>query len=266
MKDCWNGEPGLRPSFADLAEKMGEELQEGEKEHYLLLNKPYDEVNKKMEQKYVSFLPGSSTTSQSENKSEIGTKAAPSILDESTPMLENGDHLEPMPVGPLSQPSIAAESTLLKESSFTSAFGLPNSMMPKSREKRRSSSRSLYHYHKAETADGSMNTMKETISAVENIFALSAFDLSNMAENGSVGKCAKGKPEEVEMRRLTRNSSGRARDNNNPRANSVSSVSSGFHSNSSDVITHQQQHLWRPMRTLDEPPQPPPRPALEKAE
>ena len=32
MKDCWNGEPGLRPSFADLAEKMGEELQEGEKE------------------------------------------------------------------------------------------------------------------------------------------------------------------------------------------------------------------------------------------
>lgn len=52
----------------------------------------------------------------------------------------------------------------------------------------------------AEAADGSMNTMKETISAVENIFALSAFDLSNMAENGSVGKCAKGKPEEVEMR------------------------------------------------------------------
>ena len=32
MKDCWKSEPGLRPSFADLAEKMGEELQEGEKE------------------------------------------------------------------------------------------------------------------------------------------------------------------------------------------------------------------------------------------
>ena len=45
----------------------------------------------------------------------------------------------------------------------------------------------------------------------------------------------------LHFRRLTRNSSGRARDNNNPLANSVSSVSSGFHSNSSDVITHQQQ-------------------------
>ncbi len=32
MRDCWNAEPGLRPSFSDLAEKMGEELQEGEKE------------------------------------------------------------------------------------------------------------------------------------------------------------------------------------------------------------------------------------------
>jgi hypothetical protein len=32
MRDCWNAEPGLRPSFADLAEKMGEELQEGEKD------------------------------------------------------------------------------------------------------------------------------------------------------------------------------------------------------------------------------------------
>ena len=63
-------------------------------------------------------------------------------------MLENGDHLEPMPVGQLPQASIAAESTLLKENSFASAFGLPKSMLPKSREKRRSSSRSLYHYHK----------------------------------------------------------------------------------------------------------------------
>ena len=42
--------------------------------------------------------------------------------------------------------------------------------------------------------------MKETIGAVENIFALSVFDLSNMADNGSGGKCVKGKPEEVEMR------------------------------------------------------------------
>ena len=119
-----------------------------------------------MEQKYVSFLPGSSTTPQSEHKPEIGTNgmvynsnqdlnnnylicqcndglATPCILDESTPMLENGAHLEPMPVRSLPQPPIAEE-----QSTFSSAFGLPKSMMPKSREKRRSSSRSLYHYHK----------------------------------------------------------------------------------------------------------------------
>ena len=42
--------------------------------------------------------------------------------------------------------------------------------------------------------------MKETISAADNFFALSAFDLSNMADNCSVSKCVKEKPEEVEMR------------------------------------------------------------------
>lgn len=181
-------------------------------------------------------------------------------------MLENGDHLEPMLVGPLPKQSINDESILVQENSFASSFGLPKSVMPKSREKRRSSSRSLYHYHKTEGADNNASTMKETICTVGNLFALSAFDLSNMAENYSTAKGAGENPGEMEMRRLTRNSSGRARDNNNARANSVSSVSSGFHSNSSDVISHQQQHLWRPIRTLDEPPQPPPRPGLEMAE
>ena len=73
------------------------------------------------------------------------------ILDESTPMLENGDHLEPMLVGPLPKQSINDESILVQENSFASSFGLPKSVMPKSREKRRSSSRSLYHYHKVMT-------------------------------------------------------------------------------------------------------------------
>ena len=37
MKDCWLGEPGLRPTFTELAEKIGEELQEGEQEVQLKL-------------------------------------------------------------------------------------------------------------------------------------------------------------------------------------------------------------------------------------
>ncbi len=32
MGDCWLSEPGMRPTFAELAEKIGEELQEGEQE------------------------------------------------------------------------------------------------------------------------------------------------------------------------------------------------------------------------------------------
>ena len=32
MKDCWMAEPGMRPSFSELAEKIGEELSEGNKQ------------------------------------------------------------------------------------------------------------------------------------------------------------------------------------------------------------------------------------------
>lgn len=32
MTDCWLAEPGLRPTFNELAEKIGEELQEGEQQ------------------------------------------------------------------------------------------------------------------------------------------------------------------------------------------------------------------------------------------
>ncbi len=37
MGDCWLAEPGLRPTFAELAEKIGEELQEGEQEVSVLI-------------------------------------------------------------------------------------------------------------------------------------------------------------------------------------------------------------------------------------
>ena len=42
--------------------------------------------------------------------------------------------------------------------------------------------------------------MKETICTVGNLFALSAFDLSNMADNYSTAKGAEENPGEMEMR------------------------------------------------------------------
>ena len=32
MLDCWAAEPGLRPSFTELAERMEEELREGSRD------------------------------------------------------------------------------------------------------------------------------------------------------------------------------------------------------------------------------------------
>ncbi len=58
MRDCWLDEPGMRPTFAELAEKIGEELEEGEQEHYLVLNKPYEEENEVRQRKYVYLAGG----------------------------------------------------------------------------------------------------------------------------------------------------------------------------------------------------------------
>ena len=56
MKDCWLSEPELRPTFNELAEKMGEELKDGEKDHYLELNRPFEAENDEKQQKYVSLM------------------------------------------------------------------------------------------------------------------------------------------------------------------------------------------------------------------
>ena len=56
MKDCWLAEPELRPTFNELAEKMGEELKDGEKDHYLELNKPFEMENEEKQQKYVTLM------------------------------------------------------------------------------------------------------------------------------------------------------------------------------------------------------------------
>ena len=56
MKDCWLSEPELRPTFTELAERMGEELKDGEKDHYLELNRPFEVENDEKQQKYVTLM------------------------------------------------------------------------------------------------------------------------------------------------------------------------------------------------------------------
>ena len=56
MTDCWLAEPELRPTFNELAEKMGEELKDGEKDHYLELNRPFEIENEEKQQKYVTLM------------------------------------------------------------------------------------------------------------------------------------------------------------------------------------------------------------------
>ncbi|KAF4525589.1 hypothetical protein B566_EDAN015527 [Ephemera danica] len=45
MLDCWNGEPGRRPTFTELAEKLGSMLEDSVKMHYMDLNSPYLRMN-----------------------------------------------------------------------------------------------------------------------------------------------------------------------------------------------------------------------------
>ena len=83
MRDCWLSEPGLRPAFHELVDKMAEELQEGEKQvllnllelwyrdgnwhvwklksditfqHYLVLSEPLEAENAAKEAKYTALL------------------------------------------------------------------------------------------------------------------------------------------------------------------------------------------------------------------
>ena len=56
MRDCWLSEPGLRPTFSELVEKMSEELHEGEKQHYLSLSEPLELENAAKEAKYSALV------------------------------------------------------------------------------------------------------------------------------------------------------------------------------------------------------------------
>ena len=76
MKDCWLAEPGLRPTFNELVEKMGEELKDGEKEHYLELNRPFEIENEERQQKYVTLMTNPALIKQP-TPSEFNTKSSP---------------------------------------------------------------------------------------------------------------------------------------------------------------------------------------------
>ena len=45
MQDCWNSEPGLRPTFTELSEKICEVLTEGSKEYLQLDGAINDDYN-----------------------------------------------------------------------------------------------------------------------------------------------------------------------------------------------------------------------------
>lgn len=79
MKDCWLAEPELRPTFNELAEKMGEELKDGEKDHYLELNRHFEIENDEKQQKYVTLMTKPALNEQPP-PSELSKKRSPNRI------------------------------------------------------------------------------------------------------------------------------------------------------------------------------------------
>lgn len=48
MRDCWNADPDKRPHFSEISDVIGNYLDESVKQHYIDVNEPYMEMNKKM--------------------------------------------------------------------------------------------------------------------------------------------------------------------------------------------------------------------------
>ena len=48
MLQCWNANPNDRPDFADIADLVGEMLDDKTKKHYIELNNPYLEMNEQI--------------------------------------------------------------------------------------------------------------------------------------------------------------------------------------------------------------------------
>ena len=45
MQRCWNADPGNRPSFGELEEDLGDQLEASVKRHYIELNNPFIQSN-----------------------------------------------------------------------------------------------------------------------------------------------------------------------------------------------------------------------------
>ncbi|KAJ8674045.1 hypothetical protein QAD02_005307, partial [Eretmocerus hayati] len=56
MLHCWNADPMLRPSFAQLATSVGKLLEKNVEMYYIELNQPYAEMNEAREENKTDFL------------------------------------------------------------------------------------------------------------------------------------------------------------------------------------------------------------------
>ncbi|GFG30459.1 hypothetical protein Cfor_06906 [Coptotermes formosanus] len=75
MMKCWQTRPVSRPSFGDLAEKLGNMLEESVKRHYIDLNEPYTDMNAQwmqgLQNDYLSMM----------NSPSYGNMVSPTVDD-----------------------------------------------------------------------------------------------------------------------------------------------------------------------------------------
>ncbi|XP_060867787.1 vascular endothelial growth factor receptor 1 isoform X2 [Metopolophium dirhodum] len=95
MLDCWKMNPMTRPSFTDLAERLGDLLQDGTKSHYMNLNEVYMRMNTEgsVSTDYLSLL----TAPTYLNCSTVSENNLNSCLN-SSEHSENKDDLELRPM------------------------------------------------------------------------------------------------------------------------------------------------------------------------
>jgi len=165
MGDCWLAEPGMRPTFAELAEKIGEELTEGEQEHYLCLNKPFEEENEERQRKYVYLTsnnnkaddqqrdPGDGCDDEGLEMKPLASREAADgeMAEENTPMLDTPAKIRESSIsfsnpGYFNPPNIVGRHSEAERGASAMALAPPATgaaKPPAMGKKRRLSSRSL---------------------------------------------------------------------------------------------------------------------------
>uniref|UniRef100_A0A1B6CIS1 Receptor protein-tyrosine kinase n=1 Tax=Clastoptera arizonana TaxID=38151 RepID=A0A1B6CIS1_9HEMI len=95
MLECWHEKPNLRPSFTELAERLGDMLENTVKSHYIDLNDPYIKLNEEFlaQEDYLSLIKAPNYTNWVPAKEEGYTVMRPSFSDakeslELAPMLD----------------------------------------------------------------------------------------------------------------------------------------------------------------------------------